>query len=524
MNAKQIEEYVEKGYWLKKSYGDLVGKWAAQYGDKIAVRDGDDSMTYRQLAVYADRLAAAFLKKGIRKGDRVILQMCNTQMIAPAYFGLFRIGAVVIPVYPALRETEITALAREAEAAAYVCTEEYLDFDYAPLVEKVCAAAETVRIVIWEQELKTLVQDASAVLPDDLPVPAFDDTAFLLLSGGSTGIPKLIERTHADHYYSVRKCAEICQLDENSVYLAAMPLTHNFFICTGLFGTFCTGGTVVMSYVPSPDELLRLIDEAHVTMTSFVPAIAKMCLEMKPVFEEYGSDSLKIVQLGGAVVEPELVRACEAEFGCRVMQIYGMSEGIITCTRPDDSEDAVLHSQGREISEADEIRIVDENLNELPDGTAGELIARGPYTVDHYYHNIKPEKFTPEGFYRTGDKAIRRADGNITILGRMDEVINKGGEKITPAEVEDALRAIPAVHDAVVLGCDDAALGTAICAFVVREDLALTEQAILAALRQGNLAEFKLPDRMLFCEQFPLTAVGKTDKKALRKLLDEVDQ
>ncbi|MBR3447803.1 MAG: AMP-binding protein [Oscillospiraceae bacterium] len=524
MNANRVKEYIEKGFWLKKTYGDLVQEWAAQYGGRLAVRDGDDTMTYRQLALYAERLAAAFLKKGIRKGDRVLLQMCNTVTIAPAYFGLFRIGAVVIPVYPALRETEVSAIAKEAEAAAYLCTEQYLDFSYRALTEAVCAAAETVRTVIYEQELKEYCQDASLVLPDGLPAPAFDDTAFLLLSGGSTGIPKLIERTHADHYYSVRKCAEICGLDKNSVYLAAMPLTHNFFICTGLFGTFCTGGTVVMSYVPSPDELLRLIDEAHVTMTSLVPAVAKMCLEMQPIFAEYGSDSLKLLQLGGAVVEPELVSACESSFQCRVMQIYGMSEGIITCTRPDDPADAVLYSQGREISEADEIRIVDENLCEVPDGTAGELIARGPYTVDHYYHNIRPEKFTPDGFYRTGDRAVRRSDGNITVLGRMDAVINRGGEKITPAEVEDALRKHPAVRDAVVLGHDDPDTGTAVCAFVLCSDPSLTEQDITAFLRGGSLAAFKQPDRILFCTEFPLTAVGKTDVKALRKMLDEVKE
>ena len=153
-----------------------------------------------------------------------------------------------------------------------------------------------------------------------------------------------------------------------------------------------------------------------------------------------------------------------------------------------------------------------------------KLIARGPYTVDHYYHNIRPEKFTPDGFYRTGDRAVRRSDGNITVLGRMDAVINRGGEKITPAEVEDALRKHPAVRDAVVLGHDDPDTGTAVCAFVLCSDPSLTEQDITAFLRGGSLAAFKQPDRILFCTEFPLTAVGKTDVKALRKMLDEVKE
>ncbi|MBQ4524237.1 MAG: AMP-binding protein [Lachnospiraceae bacterium] len=515
------DEYVTKGYWQKKTYGELIHEWADKYRDRIAVVEGSEKITYKELDVLSEKLACFFIKKGIKKGDSVIFQLTNMISLPIAYFALFKIGAVPIPVYPALREREITALAVCANATAYICVEEYLNFCYKELVNKVFEETESMNIVIYEKEIRDYCFSERGEYKCEYEKPEFDEVALLLLSGGSTGIPKLIERTHADHFYSVRLTSEICRLNESSVYLGAMPLTHNFFLCgPGLLGTLYSGGKVVMAEAASPDEILRLIDEEGVTITSLVPAVAKICLEMQPYFEEYSSETLKIVQLGGAIVEDSLAQRVEEVFGCKVQQIYGMSEGIICCTRLDDSDDVVYGTQGKEISEADVVKIVDAYGMEVPDGENGELIAKGPYTVDHYYKNVHSEKFTEDGFYKTGDKAVRRKDGNIVILGRADELINKGGEKVMPVEIEELLKDFEDIKDAIVIGNDDEALGMEICAFIISSNPCLTDAAIIEKLKQEKVAEYKIPDLFIRVEQqWPLTAVGKIDKKELIKML-----
>lgn len=513
-------EYIEKGYWQTKTYGDVVREWAKKYGKRTAIVDGDIKLSFSELDEMSEKLACYLLSKGLKIGDSVILQLTNTVSLPIAYFALFKIGVVPIPVYPALREREIASLAATAKAKAYICAEEYLDYDYHELVEKVCRSANSIEYVIYETEIVNCCFNSDNTVAVDYPMPKYTDTALLLLSGGSTGIPKLIERTHADHYYSVRLMSEICKIDESSVFLAAMPLTHNFFIVgPGLLGTLEGGGKVVMASAPSPDEILRLIDEERVTITALVPAVAKVCLEMQSFFDEYSTDSLQIMQLGGSLVEKNLVEKTENILGCKVQQIYGMSEGIICCTRLNDIPEVVYNTQGKEISAGDEIKIIDVDEIEVPDGEVGELAARGPYTVTHYYENVHPEKFTSDGFYKTGDKAVRRSDGNIVILGRADDLINKGGEKIMPVEIENILKNHDEVSDAIVMGINNEIMGMEICAFIISSNPDISQEDMVRFLREKELAEYKIPDRVVLMEQWPLTAVGKVDKKALEKMI-----
>jgi 2,3-dihydroxybenzoate-AMP ligase len=207
--------------------------------------------------------------------------------------------------------------------------------------------------------------------------------------------------------------------------------------------------------------------------------------------------------------------------GCQLQQVYGMAEGLLNYTRLDDPDDLVEGTQGRPLSPADEIRIVDGQDRDVAPGEVGELLTRGPYTLRGYYraeaHNAKA--FTPDGYYRSGDLVRRLPTGHLVVEGRVNDVINRGGEKVSAIEVEDYLLAHPAVRDAAVVGASDERLGERICAFVIPATTAPTLPELTAFLRERGVAAYKHPDRLRIITEWPVTSVGKVDKKKLAATL-----
>jgi 2,3-dihydroxybenzoate-AMP ligase len=355
----------------------------------------------------------------------------------------------------------------------------------------------------------------------DLPLPAPSDVAFLQLSGGSTGLSKLIPRTHDDYIYSFRASNDICGISRDSVYLAVLPVAHNFTMSSpGTFGLLHAGGTVVLSPMPSPNVAFALIARYRVTITAVVPPLALLWIEAAE-HPHPDLSSLRVLQVGGAKLAIEVARRVQPALGCRLQQVFGMAEGLVNYTRLDDPESIVTETQGRPISPDDEVRIVDDQDNPVPDGTPGHLLTRGPYTI-RAYHNA-PEAnsraFTADGFYRTGDVVERRPDGYLVVHGRAVDHINRGGEKISAEEIEGHLLAHPGVHDAVVVAIADEHLGERSCAFVVSRGQQPSVSDIRRWMRERGIAAFKVPDRIIFVDHFPETGVGKISRKELRVAL-----
>ncbi|MEV4196301.1 (2,3-dihydroxybenzoyl)adenylate synthase, partial [Streptomyces toxytricini] len=353
--------------------------------------------------------------------------------------------------------------------------------------------------------------------PVELPEPDPSEVAFFLLSGGTTALPKLIPRTHDDYAYQTRTAAEVNGLTERDVYLAALPVEFNFtWGCPGVIGTLGAGGTVVLADSPAPDDCFRLVEEEGVTFTSLVPTVAQLWLEAAE-WSPHDLRTLRTVQIGGAPLAPELAARVGPGLGVRLQQVFGMAEGLLSFTRADDPEEAVLTTQGRPISPGDEVRIVGEDGAEVPPGATGELHTRGPYTLAGYYRAEEHNRtaFTADGFYRTGDLARMTAEGRLVIEGRIKDVIVRGGDKVSAGEVEGHLLEHPAVARAAVVGMPDEWLGERICAFVVPDGEPPTLAGLKQALQLRGLADYKLPDRLELVDAFPLTGLGKVDKKTL---------
>ncbi|WP_337061758.1 (2,3-dihydroxybenzoyl)adenylate synthase [Kineococcus sp. G2] len=504
----------------------------------LVARDGTGQQvrwSFQRLRDAAVRTAAGFARAGVRPGERVLLQLPNTAEFATVVLGLFRLGALPVLALPAHRSAELRHVAATSGAVAFVTADrtgtgstgcDHRDLARELLRTPGCEALRLVLVTGEPEEFGDLAdlavsdtEAAEAALPEP---PAPDDVAFLQLSGGTTGVPKLIPRTHDAYALTVRESARICGLDQDSRMLVVLPVAHNYPMSSpGILGTWLAGGTVVLAPDPSPGTAFPLVAAEGVTHVSLVPPLALLWTAAAGD-TDHDLSSLRVVGVGGAKCTPELARRVPQALGARLQQVFGMAEGLVNYTRLDDPEDVVVHTQGRPISPHDEVRVVDEDDRDVPPGEHGYLLTRGPYTIRAYHAAPAQNRssFTADGFYRTGDVVRLRPDGNLVVEGRAADRVNRGGEKVSAEEVEDVLLTHPDVHDAALVGVPDDHLGERTCAFVVpRPGANPTPRELRAHVRSAGLAEFKVPDRVEVVAGFPPTAVGKTSRRQLRTAL-----
>ncbi|MEV6401130.1 (2,3-dihydroxybenzoyl)adenylate synthase [Streptomyces sp. NPDC051907] len=524
------ERYRAAGWWRGETFGQMLRDRAAEHPDRVAITDpaAGRSWTYAELDRRADRLAAGLAARSIAQGDKVVVQLPNTAEFFEVIFALFRIGALPVFALPAHRESEIRYFCSFTEAVAYIVPAEHGGYDYRELAAKVSADVPSLRhVLVAGDGVDPGPFEALADVPVDVDTdaprlvgPAPGDLAFLQLSGGSTGIPKLIPRTHDDYIYSLRGSNEICAVDEDSVYLCVLPAAHNFPLSSpGTLGVLYAGGRVVLCPQPSPDVAFPLIERERVTITGLVPPLALVWTDSAPS-SPYDLGSLDVLLVGGAKFSEEAARRVRPALGCTLQQVFGMAEGLVNYTRLDDPLETIVTTQGRPISPDDEIRIVDDEDRDVPEGETGHLLTRGPYTIRGYWnapeHNAAA--FTADGYYRTGDVVRMTPTGHLVVEGRAKDQINRGGEKIAAEEVENHLLAHPCVHDASLVAEADPYLGERTCAYVILRVGAepVKAAAIRKFVRERGLAAYKVPDRVEFVDAFPQTGIGKVSKKELR--------
>ncbi|WP_157536120.1 (2,3-dihydroxybenzoyl)adenylate synthase [Kitasatospora mediocidica] len=495
--------------------------------DRTALISSGRRIGYGELDAAVERLAGRLAGLGLAAGDRVVVQLPNSIEFILLIFALFRLGVIPVLALPGHRRNEIDHLCKMAEAVGYAIPRGQPGFDFLSLAEAVRAGNQGLRHVLTAGHPDGSLDDVFRLhdgtdlpsrRPDSqFPVPAPADLALLLLSGGTTGAPKLIPRTHRDYVYNVRESAALCGLDENSRYLAALPAAHNFALgCPGVLGTLAVGGTVVLAPGAAPDQTFELIARERVTVSALTPPLLTLWLA-EASWSDADLSSLRLLQVGGARLGRAEAARVGPELGCRLQQVFGMAEGLLCFTRPDDPPETVLSTQGRPLSAADELRVVDGDEREVAPGEIGELLVRGPYTIRGYYRapDYDATAFTTDGYYRTGDLVRRTATGHLVVEGRVKDVINRGGEKVPAAEVEDHLSAHPQVAQAAVVGMPDGLLGERSCAYVVPQGSAPTLGELAAFLRGRGLAAYKLPDRLEIADAFPRTGAGKVDKREL---------
>jgi 2,3-dihydroxybenzoate-AMP ligase len=514
--ADDEARYQAEGYWGRRLLGDVPN---GRPGD-IALVAGDERLTYAELDRRADRTATGLQRLGLRKGDRAVVQLPNGVGLVVAFLALTRLGAVPVLALPAHRESEIRYLCELTGARAYIAADVEGTFDYRTLARSLPVAEV---VIDGDPQEFTALDDlrvaAGGFSPPDPPDPA--EMGVLLLSGGTTGRAKLIPRTHRDYVYNLEASADVCGFTSDTVYLAVLPVAHNYSLaCPGVLGTLARGGTAVLSPSASPGTVFPLIERERVTVSAVVPTIMLLWLEAA-AGARMDLSSLTLLQVGGARFPAERIARVRAELGCEVQQVFGMAEGLLSYTRRDDPAHLVEHTQGRPLSPADELRVVDADGRDVAPGQVGELLTRGPYTLRGYYraaeHNA--HAFTRDGFYRTGDLVRVLPSGHLVVEGRRKDQINRGAEKVAAPEVEIHLLAHPAVHDAAVIGLPDPVMGERTCALLIlhhpHADKAPSLRDIKVFLRERGLAPYKYPDQIEYVDAFPRTTIGKINKQEL---------
>jgi salicylate---CoA ligase len=523
--------YQQAGWWRGQALGTEIAAAAAARPAATALTDGATEISYGSLLARADALAGRLTGGlGLRRGDRIVVQLPNCWQFVVLTLGCLRAGLVPVMALPAHRQHELAYLCQHSEARALAVPDTLRGFDHQRMAEDLLARSVTLEHIlaagpdVRHQDLTALCAEPGPASAAPAPVPPDPaDVAVFLLSGGTTGLPKLIARTHNDYAYNARASAGLCRLDEDTVYLVALPASHNFpLACPGIVGTLLSGGRVVMLASPDPRAAFGTIEREGVTTTAVVPAVAQRWLAHAA---DHGSGplrTLEVLQVGGARLADELARRVKPVLGATLQQVFGMAEGLLNYTRLDDPDEVICGTQGRPLSPGDEVRIVDAEGNDRPDGEPGALLTRGPYTPRGYYR--APEQnaraFTPDGWYASGDVVRRRPDGNLVVEGRDKDMINRGGEKISAEEVENLLYTMPGIAQVAAVATADPELGERICVVVVPQPgHEVTLDAIRDGLAAAGVAKFKWPERLELAAELPVTKVGKLDKKALRDLL-----
>lgn len=520
--AEFIERYRRSGYWRGERLGDLLSGPRVNPRRTAVVTD-TGRWTYGELGLRAERLAAGLHGMGVRAGERVVVVLPNGPDFVTVSVALFRLGALPVYALPAHRRAEIEHLARETEAVALIVPSVHQGFDFRTLASEVISAVPSLQLGLSAGDPGPLCGlDSVDAEPLDLKPPDPHEVAFFLLSGGTTGMPKLIPRTHDDYAYQLRCSAEVVGAGVHTVYLAALPAAHNAALgCPGVLGTLAVGGRVVMAKSPSPEETLPLIKAEGVTLTTLMPTFLLLWSETADLFDVDLSDL--IIEVGGAKLDPRLALSAQARLGCKLTHWFGMAEGVLCCTRPGEAIETVLTTQGRPICPDDELRVVDEHAQTVAPGEEGELLVRGPMTLRGYYRAPEYNQiaFTPDGFLHTGDIVRFTAAGDLMVTGRIKDIVNRGGEKISAGEVEQCLLNHPAVREAAIVALPDPILVEQSCAFVVAEGAPPTLTDLRRHLAAHGMAEFKLPDRLELVEALQRTSLGKLDKQHLRAALIE---
>ncbi len=537
--AERVKRYLATGLWDERPTAERFHDIASQHGDRTAVIDQHGSISYRQLDQSSDAVAAAILGQGIRPGDPVLFQVGNSITTVIAWYAVLKAGALPVATLAGHRAHEISHVAKLVGAVGHIVDDSAGRFDMVEFAQDQARGSSTLAHIFTvgseragEHSGVLRIED---LVVNDEPDVARDtvrrvqaeldprDVAVYQLSGGTTGVPKVIPRLHGEYWNNGRAWALALERDEESVTCHAGPIVHNAGVTCGLHGTHSVGGALVL---PPPDKTIamRMMSDHHVDDTIFGHGMFSWIMS-----DDYPqvAEHLRTAILTGAKI-PEDVFARVEKFGARVGQTFGMGEGMFTLTPLTARRSLRDSTVGTPLTSDDEIRILEPvGETELPDGEVGELVCRGWYTIPGYFaspeHNAVA--FTSDGFYRTGDLGRVDVHGGqryLSIEGRIKDLINRGGEKINAEELELLLLQHPSITDAAVVAMPDQALGERVCAYLVTTGVHLTVQDMQQHLDALGVAKYKWPERIEITESLPRTQVGKIDKKLLRS--DVVDK
>jgi acyl-CoA synthetase (AMP-forming)/AMP-acid ligase II len=482
--------------------------------DDLAVDvPGGTRLTYRELREEVAAVAAELSSLGLGRGDRIAMVLPNGVEAIVLFLAATTVG-IAAPLNSAYKEDEFRFYLEDVDARALVV---------APGQAAAARRAMPSGAILLEASLneRGRIRVESETRRDASPSPAGpadEDVALVLHTSGTTSRPKLVPLRQRNLFASARNIAHTYKLTPDDVALCVMPLFHIHGLMASTMATFASGGAVVVPAKFDPMTFWPVAHEHSATWYSAVPTIHQMLLMRNRGERPPGSEKLRFVRSSSSALSPETMRQLESRFGAPVLEAYGMTEASHQmASNPLPPGDRRPGTVG--VGTGVRIGIMDEGQAMLPSGVQGEVVIQGPSVTDGYANNAEANaKSFTAGWFRTGDQGIVDPDGYLSLIGRLKEMINRGGEKIAPREIDDVLLQHPAVGEAVAFGSPHPTWGEEVAAAVVLKGEA-SEKEIIAFARE-RLADYKVPKKLYIIDQIPRTATGKIQRRSVADALN----
>jgi non-ribosomal peptide synthetase component E (peptide arylation enzyme) len=527
-----IARYQKSGHWGSETFYSMLAARASAHPDRVAIVDRGRRVTYADLKTRVDRVSAGFAALGIGSGDVVTIQLPNWAEFAYVFFALERLGAVANQIGPDFRSREVDYILRFSESRAFVCPASFKGFDYVKMIGELRPGLPDLRAVCvlggpaagggtsGLVSLDALVENAAAVPPPSAGQGA-NDVMRMAFTSGTTGNPKGVIHSHNTTLSTCRTLNRDMRVTADEIFLIYLPLGLNWGYLT-LVQAVMAGARAVLLDQFSARAALELIQRERVTYIPTAPASIIAMLNDRDL-GRFDLASLRVIITGGASCPIETIREFRARMHGHLIELYGMLEtGFHTYTRLDDDPEGVTGTVGS-VSSGLGLRLIDEAGRDVAEGAEGEIAASGPSVHLGYHKNpaANAELFTSDGWFRTGDLGQFDGAGNLKIVGRLKEMINRGGKKFFPREIEEILYTHPKILHAAIVGVPDPRLGERNCLCVIpRPGQTLTLDEAVGYLRDG-VATYKLPETLEVFDELPFTPTGKIQRHVLvRRVLE----
>ncbi len=528
---EDADKYNELRWWAGLTFGDIFDRAADIHPEKEAFVDLYSRLTYGEAREKTNKLAVSLIDLGIKPKDRVLLQLPNWNEFVFAFFSLQKIGAITVLLIDRYRQFEINHLINISGATAWIVPAKYKKTDFVPIINDVSREHPEMEHVITVRgevdrpgfsSLEKLLEKAeltnenleklAAARPDPMQIAHMGPT------GGTTGLPKIVARSHNSLLTGIEYCSKSWDQNCEDVNLIVGPIGHDLSFSKGFIGSVITQGKVVLLDLADNKGICDTIERERVTSIIWVPTLAQRMMEYADL-DKHDLSSLKKMHSAGGASQPGLVKSVTEKLNVKFYNGYGSTEGTTTITRTNDCLETICSCVGRPTCPYDTYKLIDSNGKDVPLGSQGELVLKGPGVFTGYFNN--PEEnakaFTEDGFFRTGDMARIDEEGRITLTGRIKEMINRGGESISAAPIEGLIVSHPDIKTVAVIAMPDPLMGERVCAYIQpRAGTRLTFEEIIGFLREQKASVLQLPERIEFIQDMPLTAAEKIDKKILQ--------
>ena len=534
-DSEAAELYSRKRWWLGLTLGDMLDKTCDLYPEREALVGPEARYTWSELRALVDQMAYNLLQEGFERGDTVLLQLPNWPEFVISYFALQKAGLVMVLLTVNHTAREIAHLSQLTRPRGWIVPAKYRKIDFVPVIKQVKNENSNLEKVILvgddvppdDLKLDDLLGSKTdpAVIRDALEQARPDpgDVCQILPSGGTTGLPKGAPRTHNDYICNIEYKSLAWDINPTDTCLVVATVGHNLALLVCVTASVFHGAKIVMQDSTYPEDFCRTVQDERITCTGLVPTLISRIVKYEKL-TDFDLTSLQKIYVGAANSPPELVREVEEKIGARYINAFGMVEGPVCQSRPDDPVAVRFGTIGRPCCPYDHIVTLDENGIKTSSGVEGELAAKGPGVFTGYFNNpqANQKEFTPDGYFRTGDLATIDENGRVRITGRIKDIIIRGGENIAARDVEDVISAYSKVEYVAAVGMPDPDLGEVVCAYIKPAgETSITLEEIIAHLTGMGTSKTLYPARVEVLQKMPLTAAGKADKKILKKDIEE---